>query len=201
MGFEPTDAFTSPVFKTGAFDHSAISPCVKAHPFPDAFHILTHRWMDVNQKPRKKNEKNPKKGLHYGKRCGILIKLIWTAQQNIRVWRSLVSRLNGVQEASSSNLDTRTKEQVSMEACSFFRFQETGTRGLLHFDPRPQAAPRRAWGGLEFESRHSDHEIAYFDWKRSKYAIFLSLIFGLGGIWAELLIRTTHYLTRKNNLF
>ncbi len=32
------------------------------------------------------------------------------AQVNIRVWRSLVSRLNGVQEASSSNLDTRTKK-------------------------------------------------------------------------------------------
>ena len=31
--------------------------------------------------------------------------------QNIRVWRSLVSRLNGVQEASSSNLDTRTKTE------------------------------------------------------------------------------------------
>ena len=27
----------------------------------------------------------------------------------IRVWRSFVSRLNGVQEASSSHLDTRTK--------------------------------------------------------------------------------------------
>ena len=32
-------------------------------------------------------------------------------QAFIRVWRSLVSRLNGVQEASSSNLDTRTKKQ------------------------------------------------------------------------------------------
>ena len=31
MGFEPTDAFTSPVFKTGAFNHSAISPCVQKH--------------------------------------------------------------------------------------------------------------------------------------------------------------------------
>ena len=29
--------------------------------------------------------------------------------KHFRVWRSLVSRLNGVQEASSSNLDTRTK--------------------------------------------------------------------------------------------
>ena len=32
---------------------------------------------------------------------------------NIRVWRSLVSRLNGVQEASSSNLDTRTNRDKS----------------------------------------------------------------------------------------
>ncbi len=30
-------------------------------------------------------------------------------QQNIRVWRSLVSRLNGVQEAAGSNPVTRTK--------------------------------------------------------------------------------------------
>ena len=42
---------------------------------------------------------------------GIISKLIRFEQQklHIRVWRSLVSRLNGVQEASSSNLDTRTK--------------------------------------------------------------------------------------------
>ena len=32
-------------------------------------------------------------------------------KKKIRVWRSLVSRLNGVQEASSSNLDTRTKTE------------------------------------------------------------------------------------------
>ena len=37
----------------------------------------------------------------------------------IRVWRSLVSRLNGVQEASSSNLDTRTK----MEEKSLFSYE------------------------------------------------------------------------------
>ena len=42
------------------------------------------------------------------KPCAIISKC-YGAQQNIRVWRSLVSRLNGVQEASSSNLDTRTK--------------------------------------------------------------------------------------------
>ena len=40
---------------------------------------------------------------------------------NIRVWRSLVSRLNGVQEASSSNLDTRTKGSAFRdESASFF---------------------------------------------------------------------------------
>ena len=40
---------------------------------------------------------------------------------HIRVWRSLVSRLNGVQEASSSNLDTRTKGSAFRdESASFF---------------------------------------------------------------------------------
>ena len=32
-------------------------------------------------------------------------------RREIRVWRSLVSRLNGVQEALSSNLSTRTKKK------------------------------------------------------------------------------------------
>ena len=44
-----------------------------------------------------------------------------SGKQNIRVWRSLVSRLNGVQEASSSNLDTRTKGSAFRdESASFF---------------------------------------------------------------------------------
>ena len=41
---------------------------------------------------------------------------------DIRVWRSLVSRLNGVQEASSSNLDTRTKKAEGVFALSAFFF-------------------------------------------------------------------------------
>ena len=41
---------------------------------------------------------------------------------NIRVWRSLVSRLNGVQEASSSNLDTRTKKPETIYLVSGFSF-------------------------------------------------------------------------------
>ena len=40
VGFEPTDAFTSPVFKTGAFDHSAISPYAKAAPAPDQMRVI-----------------------------------------------------------------------------------------------------------------------------------------------------------------
>ena len=42
------------------------------------------------------------------------------ATKNIRVWRSLVSRLNGVQEASSSNLDTRTMKTERAFALSVF---------------------------------------------------------------------------------
>ena len=34
-------------------------------------------------------------------------------KENIRVWRSLVSRLNGVQEAAGSNPVTRTKQRKS----------------------------------------------------------------------------------------
>ena len=60
VGFEPTDAFTSPVFKTGAFDHSAISPYVKASLVPNASIILPCADAFVNKKPRKKFEKNSK---------------------------------------------------------------------------------------------------------------------------------------------
>ena len=49
-------------------------------------------------------------------------------QVHIRVWRSLVSRLNGVQEASSSNLDTRTKSSdfssEMVENRNFFDFKK-----------------------------------------------------------------------------
>ena len=38
----------------------------------------------------------------------------------IRVWRSLVSRLNGVQEALSSNLSTRTNKRTSALQMSFY---------------------------------------------------------------------------------
>ena len=57
--------------------------------------------------PQEKNKKIENWGLQNEKRYAIITKLSGR-QQNIRVWRSLVSRLNGVQEALSSNLNTRT---------------------------------------------------------------------------------------------
>ena len=48
--------------------------------------------------------------------------ILWLSgnSTNIRVWRSLVSRLNGVQEAPSSNLGTRTKRPLSVWKAAFF---------------------------------------------------------------------------------
>ena len=48
--------------------------------------------------------------------------LYFSRLRQIRVWRSLVSRLNGVQEASSSNLDTRTKKRETTCVVSRFFF-------------------------------------------------------------------------------
>ena len=62
MGFEPTDAFTSPVFKTGAFDHSATSPCVKALN-PNADMIVSYYRAFVNRKKMRKKEKKSKLGV------------------------------------------------------------------------------------------------------------------------------------------
>ena len=53
VGFEPTDAFTSPVFKTGAFNRSAISPCFYGgHPQTQNLYYHTLPGF-VNQKLRK----------------------------------------------------------------------------------------------------------------------------------------------------
>ena len=65
-----------------------------------------------------------KKGLHFRLVCAIINKLSDTksfSSIDIRVWRSLVSRLNGVQEALSSNLSTRTtSEQTTYRLLRFF---------------------------------------------------------------------------------
>ena len=68
MGFEPTDARTSPVFKTGSFDRSDISPqptnyiihdfCYFVNPFFDfykkTFSIFFENFFDLENIHKKK---------------------------------------------------------------------------------------------------------------------------------------------------
>ena len=54
-----------------------------------------------------------------------------SGKRNNRVWRSLVSRLNGVQEASSSNLDTRTTKTERAFALSVFVFLMRDSNNLM----------------------------------------------------------------------
>ena len=46
--------------------------------------------------------------------------ILCSGEMNIRVWRSLVSRLNGVQEAAGSNPVTRTKTCIPKGEQVFF---------------------------------------------------------------------------------
>ena len=62
VGFEPTDAFTSPVFKTGAFDHSAISPCVKVRS-TQTQELFYHRGIYLSTK------NNGRKDVFFKKMC------------------------------------------------------------------------------------------------------------------------------------
>ena len=50
--------------------------------------------------------------------------MLWypSFREHIRVWRSLVSRLNGVQEAASSNLVTRTRKYRKTYVLRYFSF-------------------------------------------------------------------------------
>ncbi len=114
VGFEPTDAFTSPVFKTGAFDHSAISPCVKVHS-TQTQDLLYHRGLCLSTiNKERKDVFSRKNGLTFVGGGGIINKLI--------PFRECKSEYPGV-----------AKFGIALE-----------------------------WGsrGLEFESRHSDHELS-----------------------------------------
>ena len=68
-----------------------------------------------------KNEKKRKKHLHSAFDCAIINKSPGDSgkQIEIRVWRSLVSRLNGVQEAAGSNPVTRTMQSISFDTLLF----------------------------------------------------------------------------------
>ena len=73
--------------------------------------IITKSFSDFLQKVLAKSRKT----WYY-------IKADWFGKLNIRVWRSLVSRLNGVQEALSSNLNTRTRGVLLRWYSSFLLF-------------------------------------------------------------------------------
>ena len=101
----------------------------------------------------------------------------------IRVWRSLVSRLNGVQEAAGSNPVTRTnKSRESLDSLLLLyrlsvnqrpldaipeRLPRSGERVGAY---RRTAVPREALHCRWFESSHSDQENRCF---RKKAAVFL----------------------------
>ena len=102
-------------------------------------------------------------GIYFGKTLTFqkhLRIILW----NIRVWRSLVSRLGRVQEAVGSNPVTRTKKDACMFASVLFAYPR------LVSNPRPLAgglaAIKSAGAGNRtqvrlsrgFESRHSDQK-------------------------------------------
>ena len=67
-------------------------------------------------------------------------------RDNIRVWRSLVSRLNGVQEALSSNLNTRTtKVPKSVDFGTFFVFGRLPNKRKTMHDAAIAVVKKRAY--------------------------------------------------------
>ena len=110
--------------------------------------IITKSFSDFLQKVLAKSRKT----WYY-------IKADWFGKLNIRVWRSLVSRLNGVQEALSSNLNTRTKEYYRKMVLFLFTHIVGRTQGLLRrrrppLNPGPKGNSAQALVSLEFESQH-----------------------------------------------
>ena len=71
----------------------------------------------------------------------ILVSCLRETGVNIRVWRSLVSRLNGVQEAAGSSPVTRTKPGTAKRSSRFFVFLPQGNTASL-----PQRLPLAAQG-------------------------------------------------------
>ena len=77
----------------------------------------------------------------------------------------MVARLNGVQEAASSNLVTRTSKTQSVRKSTLrFFYCQRRTSGLLQYNQGRKAARSgvSAAGGRSFESSHSDHVVAKY---------------------------------------
>ena len=94
-----------------------------------------------------KNEKKRKKHLHSAFDCAIINKSPGDSgkQMEIRVWRSLVSRLNGVQEALSSNLNTRTIQMVTMRLAKARRISRFRAFQPGFFLSRRSRLERKGW--------------------------------------------------------
>ena len=148
VGFEPTEARASSVFKTGAFNRSATSPCLKRCFTPK------RRTYDTTKNPAcqptgsffsfftpfsgdrpafSQNLKIFSKNFNFP--LAFFFDPCYYRQADIRVWRSLVSRLNGVQEALSSNLNTRTIG-VSFGILRFFYCSFAAFLARLHESKR-----------------------------------------------------------------
>ena len=103
-----------------------------------------------------------KKPLAFLKRVCYTSKVVKRRQKKIRVWRSLVSRLTGGQEAAGSSPVTRTKRALAGEAgaLSFCpaipNLRPLGAGGTL--ESAAQAARTTQWSGRRFKSCHSDQE-------------------------------------------
>ena len=102
--------------------------------------------------------KNNKK--FFQKRLDFL-RLMWYHNPCIRVWRSLVARLTGGQEAAGSSPVTRTiKDSCSFERLSFLfcLAQDLNLRTLLINQwPQVAQAHKVSRPGYRFKSCHSDH--------------------------------------------
>ena len=98
-----------------------------------------------------------KKCLLFLKSYGSISKLSDAA--HFRVWRSLVSRLNGVQEALSSNLNTRTKTCISKEVqvFSFVRSAGENIKPRIPFGIRGLSFRKQGGQLLDHGNAHGGH--------------------------------------------
>ena len=98
----------------------------------------------------------------------------------IGVWRSLVSRLVRVQEASGSNPDTPTKKERPPKRWAFFFARLTGIRTIKCNCPVDSCLPTaRRRQLLDLLHRRKCHESRYSDQKEERVAYAPSLLFGL----------------------
>ena len=78
-----------------------------------------------------------------------------SSKNGIRVWRSLVSRLNGVQEALSSNLSTRTNKNLVIVWLQGFYFYPKADRRQFFYHYAEKALPLALLSALPYNQGNS----------------------------------------------